>query len=422
MNSEALFQRALRFLPGGVNSPVRAFHHVGRSPVFFSRAEGAHLFDVNGREYVDFCMGFGPHLFGHSPKPVVDAVKAQAELGMTFGACHPAEVEFVERLLRSYPFLHKARLVNSGTEALMTAVRVARGFTGRSKIVKFDGCYHGHADGFLVKAGSGAADLPDASSAGVPAGCVADTRVVSWPMDSQGFAQLEQALDRSAAAIVLEAVPANYGLWVPPLGTVQRVCDAARKAGALVIVDEVITGFRLGPSGACALFDIQPDIVTLGKVIGGGLPLAAVLGREGVLDVLAPVGPVYQAGTLSGNPLAVAAGLAVLKQIDLDSPYAELENRTRWFVTALKEILDGAGFQVRIPQVGSMFWIQFGREANAFPPELGSDSLESFRNFFSGALEDGIYFPPSPFEVCFLSTQHTPDLLEGVLERICSRV
>lgn len=416
--SAELYRRALEKIPGGVSSPVRAFKHVGREPIYIARAEGAHLHDVENQSYIDFCLSFGPHILGHCPKEVVAAIQAQAAKGMSYGACHPQELELAELILKGYPFLDKVRLVNSGTEAVMTAVRLARGFTGRDKVITFEGCYHGHSDGFLAKAGSGVAELSEASSKGVPPSIVSDT-IVANLSDLDSLRHLFKEKGASIAAVLLELIPANHGLTVPDAKVIDEIFALARQHGALVIADEVITGFRVGLSGACGHFDVQPDLVTLGKIIGGGLPLAAVAGKRAVMDMLAPIGPVYQAGTLSGNPLATAAGVATLKRLYADPPYTELEARTRSFVGELIEGLRRRGDKVGARTFASVFWLRFSAEGDGTPPPVSPESAKKYAEFFSRALKAGVYFPPSPYEVSFLSTAHTDNLLAETVERLC---
>lgn len=415
MTSANLVDRAARLLPGGVNSPVRSLRHVNFEPIFFSRAEGPYLYDMVGNAYIDFCLSFGPHLLGHSPRSVVGAIREQAARAVSFGACHAGEVDFAELILRSYPFLQKVRLVNSGTEAVMTALRVARGHTGRPKILKFEGCYHGHSDSLLAKAGSGVAELSEATSRGVVPSLVEDT-VIARLDDPKAIEAAFDEWGSELAAVIVEPVPANHGLYVPHPSQLESLVSTARKHGALVIFDEVITGFRLGASGASGLYDLQPDIVTLGKIIGGGLPLAAVAGREAILSELAPLGQVYQAGTLSGNPLGCAAGIAVLTEIYRDPPYARLADLTAGFARELEAALRPLG-DWRVSQLGSIFWLHLG-EAVGFPPELGPAQKEAYATLFQRAVKEGIYLPPSPYEVGFLSTAHTPEVLESALERL----
>lgn len=410
--SKELFQKASQVIPGGVNSPVRSFKGVGGHPIYFQSAKGAYLYDVDGNEYIDFCLSFGPHIAGHLPATVVSAIREQLENASSFGACHPKEIELAELILKGYPFLGAVRLVSSGTEAVMTAIRVARGKTGRNKILKFEGCYHGHSDGLLAKAGSSVAELSESSSNGVPESIVKDTlsvRLDKWEEIEKAF----QLYGKEIAAVILEPVPANYGLRIPLPQELEKICALARQNGSLVIFDEVISGFRLGLSGASGVYDLKPDIVTLGKIIGGGLPLAALAGKKEVMDVLAPVGDVYQAGTLSGNPLAVAAGVATLKLLFAEKPYATLEKRTKAFCTELQKIL---GDKAELLQMGSLFWFNFERSSNAFPPELSTAGKTKYGELFHRLLNEGVYLPPSPYEVCFTSMEHTDEVLQKTLE------
>ncbi|MFM8315197.1 MAG: glutamate-1-semialdehyde 2,1-aminomutase [Deltaproteobacteria bacterium] len=412
--SEALFERAQQLIPGGVNSPVRAFKHVGRNPIYFERGEGAFLFDVDGNRYIDFCASFGPLILGHSHPTVVEAIKTQAAKATTFGACHEKEVQLAELILKSFPYLDQVRLLNSGTEAVMTAIRIARGATQRPKILKFEGCYHGHSDGLLAKSGSGVAELAESSSKGVPESIVQETVVARFDsMESieRAFKQFGSQL----AAVILEPIPANEGLWVPEKSRLEFIFSLAKQHGALVIFDEVISGFRVGISGAAGYFGLQPDLVTLGKIIGGGLPLAACLGTQRVMSQVAPMGPVYQAGTLSGNPLATAAGIAVLKELHLNPPYQALETRTRRFVNRIKEeVLPNWHFV----QLGSVFWMSPSPLNGVFPPEISVEDKKAYARVFGKALEAGLYFAPSPFEVGFVSTVHTEKVLDEAVEKL----
>lgn len=418
MTSSELYREACKKIPGGVSSPVRAFRHVGMEPVYFSRASGPYLYDVEERPYVDFCLSFGPHILGHCPPAVVSALQAQAALGTSFGACHPKELELANLILKAYPFLDMVRLVNSGTEAVMTAARLARGFTGREKIVTFEGCYHGHSDAFLAKAGSGVAELSEASSQGVPKAIVSETLVARLD-DPSSLHEIFRRHGNQVAAVLLELIPANNGLLVPTREQIEEIFALARKHGALVIADEVITGFRVGLSGASGYFDVTPDLVTLGKIIGGGLPLAAVAGRKEIMEKLAPLGPVYQAGTLSGNPLATAAGVAVLTSLFAEPPYADLERLTKNFAGSLREVAEKGGRPVQLRTFASLFWLHFGEESNAYPPAITRESSLAYANFFKQCLEEGVYLPPSPYEVSFLSTAHTPSILGDILESLC---
>ncbi len=404
LRNNELWERAERLMPAGVNSPVRAFRHVGRPPVFFKSAIGPFLHDVEGKAYIDFCLSFGPLIFGHSPTPVVNAVKEQVEKGTCLGACHPFEGDLAELILKAYPAFEKVRLVNSGTEAVMTAVRLARGVTKRSKIVKFESCYHGHSDGLLVKAGSGVLDIADASSAGVPPTIAGETLVARFD-DLSSFHKILEKYREEIACVILELVPANDGLTILPGNILKEIFDSAHSIGALVIADEVITGFRSGLGGATAHFDLNPDIVTLGKIIGGGLPLAALSASRTIMDHLAPQGNVYQAGTLSGNLLACVAGIATLEELYKNPPYEELAKRTQEFTRRLSAGLSKK-WSVKISQFGSIFWLKF---------------TSGFPEFYQECLAKGVYFAPSPYEVNFLSTAHTEAVLERVLERLCGK-
>lgn len=413
---EQLFNEAQQIIPGGVNSPVRSCKHVGMNPIYFERAEGPYLFDIEGKKYVDFCLSFGPHLLGHSHPCVVGAITEQVKKATSFGACHPLEVKLAKKVLEFYPFLQKVRLVNSGTEAVMTAVRVARGFTQRSKILVFDGCYHGHSDGLLAKAGSGVAELAEASSNGVPSSIVKDTLIARL----DDFSTIESYFKQypgEIAAVLMEPIPANYGLYVTPKEVLKKIVDLARDHGTLTIFDECISGFRVTAQGACGYYDMQPDIVTMGKIVGGGLPLAAVAGRQPIMDKLAPVGDVYQAGTLSGNPLAVAAGLAVLNEISKAPPYELIQNRTERFVNRLQNLLSRF-YPVQVRQLSSLFWLEFGEPSHSFPPEVNAKSKSLYSDFFRKALQAHLYFAPSPFEVAFMSLQHTDAVLDEALEKL----
>lgn len=415
-SSQELFQRAKKVIPGGVNSPVRSFKHVGMDPIFFERGKGSSLFDVEGKEYTDFCLSFGPHILGHSHPKVVNAIKEQAERATSFGACHAKEVELAELILKGYPFLENVRLVSSGTEAVMTAIRVARGFTGRNKILKFEGCYHGHADGLLVKAGSGVAELSESTSRGVP-NAMAEETLVARLDRLETVEKLFKTYSGQIAAVIVEPIPANHGLKVPEQGLLEEICAMAQRDGSLVIFDEVISGFRVGVGGASKEYNLKPDLVTLGKIIGGGLPLAALAGRRSVMEVLAPIGPVYQAGTLSGNPLATAAGCAVLSELQAENPYSVLASDTAWFANELEKVLSKFT-SVRMLHHASLFWFQLGDRDTSFPPEVTEKSHAQYTAFFKSALNAGVYFAPSPYEVGFLSVAHHRGVLEDVIGRL----
>jgi len=403
MTNEELFARARGVLPGGVDSPVRAFTKVGGTPYFVARAEGAYVWDVEGRRYTDYVQSWGASILGHAHPTVVEAVQRAAAEGTSFGAPTEREVLLAEAIRDRVPSCQRVRLLSSGTEAAMTAVRVARGFTGRNRIVVFSGCYHGHADTLLAAGGSGLATLGIPGSAGVPPAAVADTLVVPYN-------QVPEVGD-DVAAVVVEPVAANMGLVAPAPGFLEGLRAACDRAGALLVFDEVITGFRIGTGGAQAAYGITPDLTCLGKVVGGGLPLAALGGRADVMDVLAPDGPVYQAGTLSGNPLATAAGLAVLELLD-EGCYTQLAGRAAQLGGWLTDVITEAGLPVAVPVVGPLMGLFF---ADAAPTDYESSKAAdgtTYARFFHEMLDRGVALAPSPFETLFPSLAHTKDELE----------
>jgi glutamate-1-semialdehyde 2,1-aminomutase len=409
--NDELFSAALRVIPGGVNSPVRAFRAVGGTPRFFVRGSGARVWDADGKTYIDYVGSWGPLILGHAHPAVVQAVQATAAQGLSFGAPTAAEVEFAELLCRRVPGLEQVRLVSSGTEATMSAIRLARGYTGRSKIIKFEGCYHGHADALLVKAGSGALTLGNPSSAGVPAETAAHTLVLEY--NNVAMAEAAFAHDGAAiACVIVEPVAGNMNLVAPRRAFLDALRALCSRHGALLIFDEVMTGFRVGPQGAQGLFGITADLVTLGKVIGGGMPLGAFGGRRDVMAGIAPLGPVYQAGTLSGNPVAVAAGLATLKLIGADGFFDRLAATTRALTDGLTAAAREHGIAFSAQSVGGMFGIYF----RAAPPKSYAEVMQcdaqAFNRFFHAMLEQGIYFAPSAFEAGFMSAAHGSDEIE----------
>jgi len=403
MNNQELFARAKGVIPGGVDSPVRAFTRVGGAPYFVARAEGAYVWDVEGRRYTDYVQSWGASILGHAHPAVVEAVRRAAADGTSFGAPTEREVLLAEAIRDRVPSCQRVRLVSSGTEAAMTAVRVARGFTGRNRIVVFAGCYHGHADTLLAAGGSGLATLGIPGSAGVPPSAVADTVVAPYN-------QVPEVGD-DVAAVVVEPVAANMGLVAPAPGFLEGLRAACDRAGALLVFDEVITGFRIGPGGAQAVYGVMPDLTCLGKVVGGGLPLAALGGRVDVMDVLAPDGPVYQAGTLSGNPLATAAGLAVLELLD-EGCYTQLAGRAAQLGGWLTDVITEAALSVAVPVVGPLMGLFF---ADAAPTDYESAKAAdgvTYARFFHEMLDRGVALAPSPFETLFPSLAHTKDELE----------
>jgi glutamate-1-semialdehyde 2,1-aminomutase len=400
--SERLFQRALRVIPGGVNSPVRAFRSVGANPPFIARGEGSRIFDVDGNEYIDYVGSWGPLLLGHRHPDVLEALAGALRIGTSFGAPTEQEVELAEAIRDAVPTMEMVRLVNSGTEATMSAIRVARGFTGRDLTVKFAGCYHGHVDSLLVKAGSGVATLGIADTQGVPKGFCDTT--LALPFNS--VAAVEEAFaahGERIAAIIVEPVVGNMGCVPPAPGFLQSLREITARYGALLIFDEVMTGFRVAFGGAQQRYGIRPDLTTLGKVIGGGLPIGAYGGRADIMSKVAPAGPIYQAGTLSGNPLAVAAGLAMLRHLKAHPEiYDQLERRSA-------ELAASAPEEVTVNRVGSMFTFFFtGRPVTDYESAKGSDTAR-FAKFFRGMLERGIYLAPSQFEAAFVSAAHTDE-------------
>jgi glutamate-1-semialdehyde 2,1-aminomutase len=409
--SEALFARAKDVIPGGVNSPVRAFRGVGGTPRFILRGEGSHFFDVDGNEYVDYIGSWGPLLFGHRPKAVLDALSNVLELGTSFGAPTGREVELAELIIDAVPSIEMVRLVNSGTEACMSALRLARGFTGRDLTIKFDGCYHGHVDSLLVKAGSGIATLSLPDSVGVPK-AFSDTTIALPLNDLDAVESVFKKQGDHIACVIIEPVVGNMGLIPPVPGFLEGLRRITQQYGALLIFDEVMTGFRLARGGAQQLFKITPDLTTLGKIIGGGLPIAAYGGRADIMNKVAPTGPVYQAGTLSGNPLAVSAGIAMLRQIEQHPEiYDLLEQRT-----AALTAKPPTGTVVN--RVGSMatFFFQSGPVRNAADARRSDTAL--FGKFFHHLLERGVYLPPSQYEALFVSAVHSAADIEHTVQAI----
>jgi len=414
--SRALFARAVEAMPGGVNSPVRAFRAVGGSPLFIARGEGAYLYDVDGNRYLDCIGSWGPLLFGHAPPRVREALRRQMEAGTTFGAPTELEVEMAEAIRRALPSCEKVRLVSSGTEATMSAIRAARGYTGRTKVIKFEGCYHGHADHLLAKAGSGVATLGLPDSAGVPSNLTADTITLPYN-DLEAVRAIFAAEGGHIACVILEPVVGNMGCVPPKPGFLEGLRELTARYDAVLLFDEVITGFRLARGGAQERFGVTSDMTTLGKVIGGGLPVGAYGGKREIMDCVAPVGPVYQAGTLSGNPLAVAAGLETLKMIEEDPDvYARLEARGQQVAAALRAIVQEAGVPATINQVGSMFTLFFTDQPVTDYASAKTSDTARFAAFFRQMIERGVYLPPSQFETAFLCDAMTDADLERLLD------
>jgi len=416
--SSELFAAAQQRIPGGVNSPVRAFRQVGAEPFFVEHARGARVWDVDGNEYIDYIGSWGPAILGHAPKIVIDAVREAAARGLSFGIPNPLEVEMAELICSWMPSIDKVRMVNSGTEATMSCIRLARGFTGRDKIIKFDGCYHGHVDALLVKSGSGALTHGRADSAGVPQAFVDLT--ISLPFNNVDLVWKAFRENKSQiAAVILEAIPANAGLYSPREDFLSILREECTNRGALLIFDEVMTGFRVARGGAQEIYEVKPDLTALGKVIGGGLPVGAFGGRAEIMDQLSPDGPVYQAGTLSGNPLAMAAGLAQLRELERINGWKLLEKLGAQFEKLARDAIARARVDITFHRVGSMFCLFFASGPIVDLAGAQRSNLKMFAKFFRACLKRGVYFAPSQFETGFISTAHSRENIEqtGVVLR-----
>jgi glutamate-1-semialdehyde 2,1-aminomutase len=422
--SSKLFAAAKEVIPGGVNSPVRAFRNVGGEPFFVRRAKGSRIEDVDGKTYIDYIGSWGPNILGHAPTVITNTLHEVAKDGISFGIPNPYEVEMARTVREWVPSVEKVRMCNSGTEATMSAIRLARGFTGRDKIIKFDGCYHGHSDSLLVAAGSGALTHGKPDSAGVPRSFAAETIVLPYN-DPEALEAAFVVAGHEIAAVIVESYPANAGLVFPKPGYLELLSGITRKHGALLIFDEVMTGFRLGKAGVQGIEGIRPDLSCFGKVIGGGLPVGAFGGRVDVMDLLAPVGPVYQAGTLSGNPLAMAAGLAQLKELAKPSGFPRLEELGAHFEAGLRGLMEKKGMPYRFNRAGSMFCLYFTDREIINVSDVMQQDLVLFQKFFWGCLEKGVYLAPSPYETGFISLAHTEaDLDEtiGIFDDVLSRI
>ncbi len=411
-DSAALFARAQKRIPGGVNSPVRAFRGLGREPFFIERAAGANIWDVDGKEYIDYVGTWGPAILGHAPAVVVEAVREAAGRGVSFGIPNPLEVEMAELICRWVPSIEKVRMVNSGTEATMSCVRLARGFTKRDKVIKFEGCYHGHVDSLLVHAGSGALTHGQPDSAGVPNEFAELTIALPFNDLAAVRAAFRQS-PREIAAIILEPIPANAGLFFPADGFLEALREECTQHGALLIFDEVMTGFRVARGGAQEIYGVRPDLTALGKVIGGGLPVGAFGGRAEIMDQLSPLGPVYQAGTLSGNPLAMAAGLAQLLELERIDGWKRLEGLGAQFEQLTRDSLGKRGMAAIFHRIGSMFCLFFTPGPVTDLTSAKRSDAARFARYFKHCLEAGVYFAPSQFETGFISTAHTSAQIEG---------
>ena len=416
--SEELFDRAVKVIPGGVNSPVRAYGAIGLAPRFIDRADGCHIYDVDGKEYVDYIDSWGPMILGHNFPEVKESVLKACEKGLSFGCATAIEVEMAEFICDHIPHVDMVRMVNSGTEAVMSAVRVARGFTGKNKIIKFAGCYHGHSDAMLVSAGSGVMTSGVPDSAGVPKGCTEDTMTAVYNDLDSVRALMEQA-DGQTAAVIVEAVGANMGVVPPKKGFLEGLRKLCDEYGALLIFDEVITGFRLAFGGAAEYFGVTPDLVTYGKIIGAGMPVGAYGGRREIMELVSPVGKVYQAGTLSGNPIAMAAGLTQLKYLyEHQEIYKDLEEKGKRLYGGMEKILAEKNLPYHINHVSSLGSLFFTEQEVVDYTSAKSSDTKAFSEYFKGMLEQGIHMAPSQFEAMFLSTAHTDEIIDQTLEAV----
>ncbi len=417
-DSTRLFKLAKKFIPGGVNSPVRAFKAVGRPPVFISRAKGAYIYDVDGNRYIDYVMSWGPMILGHADERVIRPVAKILKRGTSFGAPTKREVELARLITEIYPSIEKVRLTSSGTEAAMSAIRLARGFTGREKIIKFEGCYHGHADSLLVKAGSGSATFGVPSSSGVNKSIAQDTIALPFNNIEKVKAVIEKNRGK-IACIIVEPIPANMGVVLPKPGFLKELRQVTKENGIVLIFDEVITGFRVALGGAQELYGITPDLTILGKILGGGLPIGAFGGRPEIMDQLSPNGPVYQAGTLSGNPVAVEAGINTIRILRKGRVYSRLESLGQRFECGFKQIIKRTGLSVTIGRSGSLFTLFFTdkKEIGDYG-DVSACDIDRFARFFRGMLDQGVYIAPSQFEANFISTKHTGIHIDHTLKAI----
>jgi glutamate-1-semialdehyde 2,1-aminomutase len=413
--SESLFEKAQQYIPGGVNSPVRAFKAVGGNPLFIARAKGARITDVDGNEFIDYVSSWGPMIFGHAHPRIVDAISRQAQLGTSYGAPTELETELAQKLVKAVPSIESVRLVSSGTEAALSALRLARGFTGRDKIVKFEGCYHGHGDSLLVKAGSGVLSLGLPDCPGIVSDLAKNTLTVAYN-DTKAIEELFAKMGKEIACLIVEPVGGNMGVVPPQPGFLELLRKVTAESGALLIFDEVITGFRVSYGGAQKLFGVTPDLTCLGKIIGGGLPVGAYGGKKEIMDHIAPVGSVYQAGTLSGNPLAVTAGIEMLNLLSQPGVYEDLEAKSERLCNGFKENVKQAGVTATFTRVGSMFSMFFTDQEIVNFESVKTSDTDLFKRYFNTMLEEGIYIAPSQFEAGFMSAVHTNNDIDQTIE------
>jgi len=414
--SKQLFEAAQKHIPGGVNSPVRAFRAVGGTPIFFDRAKGPYMYDADGKRYIDYVMSWGPMILGHGHPMVLDAIREQLEKAMTFGTPTELEISLADKICEQVPGMDMVRMVNSGTEATMSAIRLARGYTGRDKIIKFEGCYHGHSDSLLVKAGSGALTLGVPSSPGVPAS-LADHTVTLNYNDIEQVKETFAEIGEQVACIIVEPVVGNMNCVPPIPGFLEALRECCTASGAVLIIDEVMTGFRIGPQGASAYYGIEPDLICLGKVIGGGMPVGAFGGKREIMEQISPLGPVYQAGTLSGNPVAMAAGLATLNQVSQPGFLDPLVTHTDQLVNGLRERAAAAGIPMTSNHVGTMWGLFFSEEEKIINySQVMNCDTQRFSTFFHGMLDEGIYLAPASYEAGFMSAAHTDEDIQYTLD------
>ena len=421
--SKALFKEAEHLMPGGVNSPVRAFKNIKGNPIFFDKAKGAYLYDADNNEYIDYIGSWGPMIMGHSNPVIVEAIKNQVELGTSYGAPTALESEVARLIKECMPSIEKIRMVNSGTEATMSAIRVARGYTGKNKIIKFDGCYHGHVDSLLIKAGSGVSTFGLPDSPGVPEDLAKLTLSCSYNNEEE-FVKVFDSIKDDLAAVIVEPIAGNMGFVPGDFNFLKTLRDLTSKNGSLLIFDEVMSGFRVSLGGAQEIFDIQPDLTALGKVIGGGLPVGAFGGKKEIMDCLAPVGPVYQAGTLSGNPLAMAAGSALLNLLIKENPYKELEKSASTLLEGMKDIMKSSGIPFSTNQIGGMFGFFFSEDLPKNIEDVAKSDDIAFTNFLNACIGNGIYFAPSKYEAGFISAMHKDIEIEktlGIVRKIIDK-